>query len=85
MDLAQAMALTVAELDQADHDYVRDELGEMAATEALAASMARPPPSTRRLPCCMGKRSTKRVLEYARLAMGFANVRAGTRVLKLTV
>ena len=31
----------------------------------------------------MGKRGTKRVLEYARLAMGFANVRAGTRVLML--
>ena len=29
----------------------------------------------------MGERGTKRVLEYARLAMGFANVRAGTRVL----
>ena len=27
-------------------------------------------------------RGTKRVLEYARLTMGFANVRAGTRVLK---
>ena len=26
----------------------------------------------------MAKRGTKRVLEYARLAMGFANVRAGT-------
>ena len=33
----------------------------------------------------MGKRGTKRVLEYARLAMGFANVRAGTRVLMLVL
>ena len=31
----------------------------------------------------MGKRGTKRVLEYSRLAMGFAHVRAGTRVLML--
>ena len=28
------------------------------------------------VPFCMGKRATKRALEYARLAMGFANVRA---------
>ena len=28
------------------------------------------------VPFCMAKRGTKRVLEYARLAMGFANVRA---------
>ena len=33
----------------------------------------------------MGRRSTKRVLEYSRLAMGFANVRAGTRVLMLAL
>ena len=33
----------------------------------------------------MGKSSTKRVIEYARLAMGFANVRAGTRVLMLVL
>ena len=33
----------------------------------------------------MGERGTKRVLEYARLAMGFANVRAGTRVLTLVL
>ena len=35
----------------------------------------------------MAKRgtSTKRVLEYARLAMGFADVRAGTRVLMLVL
>ena len=29
----------------------------------------------------MGTGATERVLEYGRLAMGFANVRAGTRVL----
>ena len=28
------------------------------------------------VPFCMAKRGTKRVLEYARLAMGFANGRA---------
>ena len=33
----------------------------------------------------MAKRGTKRVLEYARLAMGFANVRAGTQVLMLVL
>ena len=33
----------------------------------------------------MAKRGTKWVLEYARLAMGFANVRAGTRVLMLVL
>ena len=33
----------------------------------------------------MAKRGTKRVLEYARLAMGFANARAGTRVLMLVL
>ena len=32
-----------------------------------------------------GEKGTKRVLEYARLAMGFANVRAGTRVLMLVL
>ena len=32
-----------------------------------------------------GERGTKRVLQYARLAMGFANVRAGTRVLMLVL
>ena len=33
----------------------------------------------------MAKRGTKRVLEYARLAMGFANVRAGTQSTHLAV
>ena len=33
----------------------------------------------------MAKRGTKWVLEYARLAMGFANVWAGTRVLMLVL
>ena len=33
-------------------------------------------------PFVWGNRGTKRVPEYARLAMGFAHVRAGTRVLK---
>ena len=33
----------------------------------------------------MAKRGTRRVLEYARLAMGLANVRAGTRVLMLVL
>ena len=32
--------------------------------------------STPCVPFCMGKKGTKRVLEYARLAMGFAHVRA---------
>ena len=31
---------------------------------------------THEYPFCMGKRGTKRVLEYSRLAMGFAHVRA---------
>ena len=35
-----------------------------------------PPYSTLEYPICMGEWVTKRVLEYARLAMGFANVRA---------
>ena len=33
----------------------------------------------------MAKRGTKRVLEYARLAMGFASVQAGTRVRMLVL
>ena len=33
----------------------------------------------------MAKMGTTRVLEYARLAMGFANGRAGTRVLMLVL
>ena len=33
----------------------------------------------------MGSKGTTRVLEYARLAMGFANVRARTRVLMLVL
>ena len=37
------------------------------------------------VPFCMDNRGTKRVLEYSRLAMGFAHVRAGTRVLKLVL
>ena len=41
--------------------------------------------STRRYPFCMAKRGTKRVLECARLAMGFADVRAGSRVRMLVL
>ena len=37
------------------------------------------------VPFRMGKRGTERVLEDARLAMGFANARAGTRVLMLVL
>ena len=40
------------------------------------SSQARPSPLIPYVPFCMGKQGTKRVLEYARLTMGFANVRA---------
>ena len=45
--------------------------------EWAGSEEARPPPLEHpQVPFCMAKRGTKRVLEYARLAMGFANARA---------
>ena len=40
---------------------------------------------TLRYPFVWMEWGTQRVLEYARLAMGFANIRAGTRVLTLVL
>ena len=42
-------------------------------TEKLGKARASQYPG---VPFCMAKRGTQRVLEYTRLAMGFANVRA---------
>ena len=49
----------------------------LPAVHAALEAGVRPVPahSTRRYPFCMAKRGTKRVLEYARLAMEFANGR----------